>query len=351
MIPIAAIREAFQYDKTLKTTQQEELQLGKKYLASVNYTKQKLFAAMQQGKTIVFNDYPIASGIPEGANIREHTLDTLRKHLNRKEKIYIRYGSQRTLKKVTVDEVIKRWSRGRSKFGITDLHFRDLPYFTKVDANAVSYFNLLPLFSENVSFLEMLTLVISSKGIFSDSHSDDGDGSNHCILGKKLWFAWDHTEGQKAGLQDCTYDPVYNQAKFDMKKFLSLKSAHWFLVSDGETLFMPGNFTHKVVTLEPYIGFGSFYLSFPNYINSLKRWVLNYSSDVTPEFIEALNKEFLAYLQKKVSKTSKKERENMGFDYFLESLKKWKSGLSKEELILFSDKAKISQILNAAESI
>jgi hypothetical protein len=26
---------------------------------------------------------------------------------------------------------------------------------------------------------------------FTDSHSDDPDGSNHCFVGRKLWLVWD----------------------------------------------------------------------------------------------------------------------------------------------------------------
>lgn len=351
MIPLTSIQEACQYDKTLKVADKDLSRLGKKYLPSTNYTRKALFDSMSKGKTVIFNNYPLNECIPEGSNKREYILDTLRKYLSRTEKIYIRYGSNRTLKKVTIDDVINRWNRGRSKFGVTDLHFRKTAYFKKVDANAVSYFNLLPLFSEDVSFLEMLTLVISSKGIFSDSHSDDGDGSNHCILGKKLWFAWDKTEGEKAGLEDCTYDPVYSQAKFSIKKFISLRSAHWFIVSEGKTLFMPGNYTHKVITLEPYIGFGSFYLSFPNYLNSLKRWTLKYSSNVTPNFIKVLNHEFLRYLQRDISKKSKKNRDIIGFDYFLESIKSWEKGLSPNEVAIFRDKAMLTSILNKVKNI
>lgn len=338
------IKEAYKYDLSLKATVEDLKLLEKKQLLSTSYSRETLFKCMHKGETVLFNNYPIKNDIPFGLDKRKFTLNVLRKTLRQKDKIYIRYGSKRTLKKVTISEALKRWERGRSKFGVTDLHFRGTNYFNVVDANSISYFNLLPSFSEDISFLEMLTLVISSKGIFSDSHSDDGDGNNHCIIGKKLWFAWDRNEGRKKGLKDCTYDAVYNQATFSLKKFASLKSAHWFIVSEGETLFMPGNFTHKVITLEPYIGFGSFYLSLPNYLNSLKRWILSHSSDVTNDYIEKLGAEFLMYLEHMLKNMTKEEKVLMGYEYFLKSIKSWQNGVTKNEKMIFEHKARLSEL-------
>lgn len=351
MAPIETIKTACLFDTTLKASNADLRQLESRYLQPVHYQKKILFDAMSNGKTVVFDDYPIAEHGRGKLDKTAFTLKTLKQNLNQHEVIYIRYGTNRTLKKVTISEVIDRWARQRSKFGVTDLHFRKTRYFNKVDAGSISYFNLLPAFSEDISFLEMLTLVISSRGIFSDSHSDDGDGSNHCIVGKKLWFAWDKEEGASQGLQDCTYDPVYTQAKFSIKKFLSLKSSHWFIISEGRTLFMPGNFTHKVVTLEPYIGFGSFYLSLPNYINSLKRWILRYSSDVNPTFIERLQQEFPRFLQKKLSTQTPAEREKTGYSYFVKALKNWKEGLTQEEQQIFQEKAAVAQMKECVNAI
>jgi hypothetical protein len=57
-----------------------------------------------------------------------------------------------------------------------------------------------------------------------------------------------------------------------MPEFLSLKSACWLTVGRNETLFLPGRMTHKVVTLENYIGIGCFYLTLPNCLDTLMRW-------------------------------------------------------------------------------
>ncbi len=345
MIPIDALFEASKYDKKIKIRSADLTRIKKKYLSPINFSKKLLFDSMFNGKTVVFNNYPIENKIPRNQSKVEATLALLRNNLKKNDKIFIRYGSNRTLKKVTINNVIDRWLRGRSKFGVTDLHFRHTNYFAKIDADAISYFNLLPLFPEEVSFLEMLTLVISSKGIFSDSHSDDGDGSNHCIIGKKLWFAWDKIEGETVGLQNCSFDSVYSQAKFSIDKFLSLKSAHWFLVSEGQTLFMPGNFTHKVITLESYIGFGSFYVSFPNYINSIKRWLLHYSSDVTTDFINILNTKCIKYIRETVQQMDSTKQEEIGFNYFLKAVLSWEKGLTKNQINEFASNTSTRNLL------
>jgi hypothetical protein len=41
----------------------------------------------------------------------------------------------------------------------------------------------------------------------------------------------------------------------------------------GKTLFLPGNLTHKVLTLEPYLGIGSFHIGLPNSLDTFTRWL------------------------------------------------------------------------------
>jgi hypothetical protein len=262
----------------------------------------------------------------------------------------IRAGQSRTPKRVTIRETIERWLRGRSRFGVTDLHFRGTGFYKAVDAESISYFSLLPRCPREVSFLEMLTLVLSSRGIFTDSHSDDGDGSNHCFVGKKLWLAWDRHEGRAAGLQDCTYDAVYDQASFDMGAFARLPSAHWFLITKDQTLFMPGNFAHKVVTLEPYIGFGSFYVSLPSYFNSIRRWLLYEHSDVQDGFVATLNRAGMKIVRK-LAASGRERRETMGLSYLIKAARAWRRGLTAEACSLLLEKPEFREFLEFARNI
>lgn len=321
MIPIDAIQEALQFDCSLKFSQADVRSLSAKFLAPQKFTRDKLFRNMMEGKTIVFQDYPISLKLPAETDKTTYLLSLLRNYLPQKERIKIRTGLKHTELKVTVRDAVDRWSRSRSRFGVTDLHFRGTRLFHHIDADAVSYFNLLPRFTVELSFLEMLTMVISSRGIFSDSHTDDGDGSNHCFTGKKLWFAWDRLEGHKIGLQDCSFDVVEEEAHFTIEKFLSLRSAHWFIVSEDRTLFMPGNFAHRVITLEKYIGFGSFYISLPNYFNSISRWIIDGGTDVTTDYVNTLNLSFIRLL-KKISMLPPAEKEQLGFNYLLKARKR-----------------------------
>ena len=138
----------------------------------------------------------------------------------------------------------------------------------------LSGFNLLPRSSPDARRQEMFSFVISSRGHLTDSHSDAPDSSNFCFAGRKLWLAWDTYEGARYGLQDVERVPVRGRARFDMQSWLSLRSARWLLVNPGETLFLPASMTHKVVTLESFIGVGGFFLALPNCLRLLSHWIV-----------------------------------------------------------------------------
>jgi hypothetical protein len=184
-------------------------------------------------------------------------------------------GPQRARRHLRVAELMRRWHSGRHLVSVTDLHVRGTPLARQIDTRALSAFNLLPRGNPAMQRQEMMTLVISSAGNVTDSHSDDPDGSNHCFVGRKLWLAWDTFEGRAAGLQDCEREPVDGQARFTMAAFCSVPSARWWTIEDGQTLFLPGRYTHKVVTLAPYIGIGSFYVTPASCLDSLMRWYVN----------------------------------------------------------------------------
>src|SRR5690606_39137118 len=100
-----------------------------------------------------------------------------------------------------------------------------------------------------------------------------------------------------------------------------------------------------------YIGFGSFYLSFPNYFNTLKRWVLSHSSDVTEDYIEKLGKEFLTFLNKKVKTITEAEKSLMGFEYFQKSITSWKKGLNKNARAQMENKIKLQELLPVLDKL
>lgn len=184
-------------------------------------------------------------------------------------------GPSRSRRRMAVAELLRRWGSGRHIVSVTDLHIRGTRLERQIDTTALSAFNLLLFGSEDLRRQEMMTMVISSRGNVTDSHSDDPDGSNHCFVGRKLWLAWDTFEGRRAGLQDCSRDLVSEGADFDLSRFARLRSACWWTVEPGQTLFLPGRLTHRVITLDPYMGIGSFYCTPASILENLSRWYVH----------------------------------------------------------------------------
>ena len=59
-------------------------------------------------------------------------------------------------------------------------------------------------------------------------------------------------------------------AAFDMQELAIFQQRAMVSRQSGQTLFLPANMTHKVVTLESYIGVGGFYLALPNCLRLLR---------------------------------------------------------------------------------
>ena len=55
---------------------------------------------------------------------------------------------------------------------------------------------------------------------------------------------------------------------------MKLPSARWFLVGPGQTLFFPAHLSHKVVTIERYLGVGGFFFCLPGAFRLLSHWIL-----------------------------------------------------------------------------
>jgi len=232
--------------------------------------------------------------------------------------------------RLPVREIMRRWSTHRAIVGVTDLHIRGTRVEEIIDTKALSDFNTLICGSANLSSQEMMTLVIASPGNVTDSHSDDPDGTNHCFFGQKLWLAWDAFEGMAAGLEDVERQDVYGQASFDMARFLALRSSRWFLVSTGDTLFLPGNLTHKVLTLESYLGVGSFHVGLPSSLDSFTRWLHHgplwsindtkkENSDLVDEAIDVNLR-----IAHRARTGSEQIRRRWGYDYLHDAYRTWK---------------------------
>jgi hypothetical protein len=264
-------RKAAAIDSTLMLNHRYGARLRRKFIDAEPYSRTRLFDSLALRRPVIFRDFIVKLSQGE-ARYNGEVIDFLRRALPKRQRVRARIGPRQEFRSIPIGDVLERWERRRSLVTVTDLHFRGTRLEKRIDVNALSDFNLLLLGSEDLALQEMMTLVVSSAGTFTDSHSDDPDGSNHCFVGEKLWLAWETFEGKTAGFEDVSRDDVGDKAAFDMRTFLSLRSSCWFVVSDGQTLFLPGSLTHKVVTLRPYLGVGSFFVSFAGGLETLMRW-------------------------------------------------------------------------------
>ncbi|MHC2390846.1 hypothetical protein ACVMFA_009508 [Bradyrhizobium liaoningense] len=246
--------------------------LAYKYVEPRAFSRMTLFTTLIRNQPIVVYDLPISI---EGSETDRHgnLLEGIKCKIAQTERIKVRAGHAETPAYLSSRDLVARWQRGKAKLCVTDFHFRETQLEQSVDLRRLSEFNLLAHAGGLIAELEMMTLVMSSQGAFTDSHSDDLDVSNHCVTGRKLWLVWDTQEGRNAGLEDVERDIVYGRAAFDLSTFCKLESARWLTVGPEETLFLPARFTHRVITLERYLGFGSFFVSFPNLLQTATRWI------------------------------------------------------------------------------
>jgi hypothetical protein len=267
-------RQARRIDPTLKILPKHRADLNRRRLHPVSFSRGALFSSMAQGKPVVFSDVPVLAKRAKELGVRRAVLDNLRAGFPKHERFRVRLGRDGDRREtLRVDDLLRRWSGDHGLVSITDLHIRGSKLCKSLDCSALNDFNLLAGARDPVAAEEMLTMVISSAGVFTDSHSDDPDGSNHCFVGKKLWLVWDTFEGIARGLEDVERSGTDRaQAAFSMSAFLSVPGSRWFTVEDGQTLFLPGHLTHKVVTLEDYIGIGSFFVMLPSYWRTQLRW-------------------------------------------------------------------------------
>ena len=313
------------------------------------------FRNMADEKPSLFHTFPVPA-VPNKKNQStelEPSVQRVVKALEgwrSQQKYRVRTGPRRTLKYLTIKELMRYWSNPRAIVSTTDLHIRETPMEKVIDVNALSEFNLLPLMHEETSSLEMMSLIISSAGAMTDSHSDDLDISNYCFCGAKLWLAWDTHEGLNNGLDDCDRVEIDEHARFDMKTFLSLKSAKWVLVDDGNILYLPGNMAHRVVTLRPYIGVGAFYISFPNALRTVSRWqthTANWELDKDIEEDTVLAREEVATTVARAMKRAPKGlQKRAGIAYSGYALQSWNKAYSSRHRTQLTSAASIAEAFN-----
>ena len=324
------------FDQSIAIRRSMIPELEKRRINAVHYHRDDLFHAMAQGEIRLFSDYPSpaidADGQP-GENLIQSTLRTWRK----KRKLPVRCGPSGSIKYLTNRELMDRWAHERGIVHITDLHIRDSKIESVIDPRILSWFNLLTSPDHDAGPQEMMTMVVSSRGSVSDSHSDAPDGSNHCFAGRKVWLMWETFEGLNCGMEDCSREMVDERCSFDMQRFMRMKSSRWLTISPGQTLFLPGDYTHKVVTLEKYIGVGSFYVSLPNCLRTLSRWMLHgplWSRDLTrgreDELVAGIARSARRTVHRLRSRSDRMQRQ-WGYDFLPQSLSAWEKSTPRQQ--------------------
>jgi len=271
-----ALDDAARFDATVRASPGDRPRLLACYVAPMPYGRDRLFARMLAGEPSILTGFPIPArgsvgGLPPdraGAAIVDWLAARRSPAPHR-----VATGPASPRRTLSLREFAVKWRDGSEPLGITDLHIRGTRMEEIIDPDGLSAFNLLRRSTAGAKRQEMFSLVIGTRGYMTDSHSDDPDSSNYCFTGRKLWLSWDTYEGIEHGLEDVERMTVAGRARFDLATWLSLPSARWFLVGPGETLFLPAHLTHKVITLEPYVGVGGFFIALPNCLRLFAHWL------------------------------------------------------------------------------
>jgi hypothetical protein len=317
--------DAAQVDQTLRFAPSLTAALAARELRPVRYARRRLFGAMAHQEPILFHDFPVRDQLAAFFAGPEDPAEVLRRHISPARTTMTRLGPSERVRHLPIHRVLDMWRRNRARLAAIDIHLRGLRLGDGFDYGAIREFNILRDTPPRISRLEVATLLLCTSSCMTDSHSDDPDGTNHCVRGRKLWVVWDRREGQAAGLQDCEYDaidPLKRQARFSVRAFLKVPSARWFTVSGGQTLFMPGHLTHKVITLERYLGISSFYVTLPNALSSLSRWILRGTRMIT----DRLRHEIAGLVRTRLAamaRASDETKARWGFDHIGEALARW----------------------------
>lgn len=349
--------DAAHFDHTLRLHPRHVAALRRKRIAPQRYTREALFTAMAGGRPVVLSGVPVPVARAAQRGLEQALVDAISSAFPRRERIRVQVGPSRVRRRLDVPELMRRWSGRRALVSVTDLHIRETRLERQIDTDWLSTFNLLPRGSEDMRLQEMMTLVISARGNVTDSHSDDPDGSNHCFLGQKLWLAWETFEGRRHGLQDCERDPVHDRARFDLDAFCRLPSARWWTVEPGQTLFLPGKLTHKVITLEPYIGVGSFYVAPSSCLDSLSRWYLHgplWSLEDPKGENAGLVDEIAAAMTRHLQRLADRprmHRRDWGIDFVRHSLRRWKRDWTSRQQLDLMARPRFASLMRALQAV
>jgi hypothetical protein len=349
---------AAEIDRTLKIGTRHERQLTQKQITAVHYSRNRLFTSMAHGEPVIFHNLEVPLRREGLRDDPTAIADSFSTELGEATKVRVRTGPSQRICKLTAPELIRRWNGGKATVSVTDLQIRRTRIMKLIDTAPLSDFNLLPISRHRaIQGLELLTLVVSSAGSLTDSHTDDPDGSNRCFSGRKLWLIWDEISGLARGLENVERCNVYDRAAFDSSTFLSLSSSRWFVLSKGQTLFLPGSYAHKVITLERYLGVGSFFVMLPHYLRTLLRWkrltplwTLNDSTGDLVGLLDDITRFVTDYVKTLMYQPSHVRR-FWGLGHLVRAVRNWETTCLPEEKRLLTDSPSSAEFLKAVQGL
>ncbi len=153
------------------------------------------------------------------------------------------------------ERVLAAWEANDPVFGITDhsvgseVLSEDFRLDTVLEDNFLSR-------TESLERFEVCGPVLATRGHLTDAHMDDPDIWNSCVSGAKAWFMADSREWSREHRVSIRH--IVDVEPLDVETFLSLPGSRWAVVADGAALYCPNTYVHRVVTLERYVGIGTF---------------------------------------------------------------------------------------------
>lgn len=271
-----SLSKARSFDASIDLSRIDIDRMMARYVPPRAYSRERLFKAMADREPVVLAGHPSPVRPPlDVLSLRDAARCIVDRIADSSDEATYTVTMRAEGRRVQLRpcEIADLFHKRTDVFGISDLYIRNTFMEDLIDPAGLSTFNLLLKASHDARRQEMFSFVISAEGMITDSHSDDPDSSNFCLDGRKLWIFWETYSGLAAGLQDAERLLLTKIPRFDIKVWLSLPSARWCIVGPNDTLFLPANLTHKVITLEHYVGVGSFYVSLPNCLSLIADWI------------------------------------------------------------------------------
>jgi len=155
----------------------------------------------------------------------------------------------------TPQRVLDAWQADDPAFGITDHAVGGAALSAHVRMNTVLENNLLS-HEDALDRFEVCGPILATRGHITDAHMDDPDIWNSCVSGAKAWVMADIREWSRQF--QLSVRRILDAEPLDVETFLSLPGSRWAVVTDDTALYCPNTYVHRVVTLERYVGIGTF---------------------------------------------------------------------------------------------